>query len=475
MNKTKIVCTIGPASCSKAVLESLIKNGMTVARLNGSHNCLEWHRKVIKLIRSIDRNIGILFDLPGRKIRVKNDGNLYSFAKGEQVVFTARKNCNSKSKVSLNYSGLYKIVKEKDTLLADDGALSFKVAKIKGHDVVCRAQKTGILKSGKGLNTPRIKINTPFVTKTDHQMIKFAIKNKIDWIGVSFVEDGSHIRKVKRILGNSPVRIISKVENQSALDNIDGILKESWGIMIDRGDLGAEIGIEHIGLMQKDIIAKASIWGKPVIVATEMLHSMVHNSHPTKAEVVDISNSILDGASAIMLSAETAVGKHPLATLKLMKKVAAETEKKYDLYRFLESPSKESSIPSAIGKSICEICKEISVKKVICITLTGYAARMISRYRISADIIAVSNTIEKARSFNLLWGTEGIVLDMTFYKDKTDHIVKTAKELWRMGKICDSDLVVFTAVIFPKKGNKMNFIEIHKIEDLRKLFKWKRN
>lgn len=475
MNKTKIICTIGPASCSRAVLKSLIKNGMTVARLNGSHSCLEWHKAVIKRIRSIDKNISILFDLPGRKIRIKNDGNVYPLVKRERVIFTAKKNQACKGKVPLNYSGFHKIMKARGILLADDGTLSFRVEKVKGQDVICRVLTSGVLKGGKGLNTPKIKINTPFVTKVDYQMMNFAVKNSVDWVGISFVENATHVRRVKKILEGSCVKVISKVENQSGLDNVDGILKESWGIMIDRGDLGAEVGIERIGLIQKDIIFKAGQWGKPVIVATEMLHSMVDNSYPTKAEVVDISNSVIDGASAIMLSAETAIGKNPLSALKLMRRVTQEVEKGYDLYRSLEFPLRKPSIPSAIGKSICEICKEISINKVVCITLTGYAARMVSRHRISADIIAVSNTIGKARSFNLLWGVKGVSLNMNFYKDKTSHIVKTAKELWKMGKVRDSDLVIFTAVIFPKKGNKMNFIEIHKIEDLRKLFKWNKN
>lgn len=475
MPKTKIVCTIGPCSCDKKSLENLISAGMSVARLNGSHNTLEWHSQVIHRLRSANKNIPILFDLPGRKIRTKKYEGAYKFNKGQTIVFTSDQNYAGKEKIPVNYDGFHKDLKKGNTILADDGTLKFQVESIKGKDIFCKALVSGALKSAKGLNVPYIKVNTPLVTEPDKKLIKFAIKHKVDWVGVSFVESGEHVKKVKSLLGKSGIGVISKTENQFAVDNLDSIIQESAGILVDRGDLGAETRVEHIGLLQKEIIAKANIFGKPVIVATEMLHSMIENPHPTKAEVVDISNAILDGASAIMLSGETAAGKNPVSAVKLMRSVANEVEAKYSQFNKLEITLKHLTIPNAIGKSIYEICKEMPINKIVCITLSGYAANMISRYRLNKPILAVTDSLPKARSFNLLWGVEGLHLNIHFNKKNVNHIVKAAEKLWRMGKLQDSELVVFTAVLFPQKGNRMNFLGIHKIGDLHNLFGWEKS
>ncbi|MDY7009303.1 MAG: pyruvate kinase [Planctomycetota bacterium] len=474
MNKTKIVCTIGPRSCNTNTLKRLIANGMSIARLNGSHNTLEWHRRTIKLIRTIDENIPILLDIPGRKIRTKKSDEGFRFSRGQELTITPGKNHATRNKVGITYGHLHRDLKAGDTILADDGTLKFRVQSIEGRDVVCRTMTKGVLKGGKGLNIPFVKVNTPIVTKRDREVIDFAIKNRVDWVGVSFVESAVHVAKIRRLLGKNNIGIISKIENQYAIDNLDEIIEQSSGLMVDRGDLGAETCIEGIGMAQKDILSRAKEHGKPVIVATEMLHSMIRNPQPTKAEIVDISNSILDGASAIMLSGETAVGDYPVAAVKTMRAVADEVEKNDSVYNKTNMSLNHASIPNAIGKSICEICQAMPIDKVVCITLSGYAANMISRYRIKPPILAVTNSREKARLFDLLWGVEGISLETPFYSDKYDHIIHVAEMLWKRGTLLDSQTVIFTAVIFPRKGNKMNFLAIHKIGNLRAVFNWEK-
>ena len=472
MNKTKIICTIGPSSCEKKILRKLINSGMNVARLNASHKTLEWHATIIKRIRSIDKNIPILLDLPGRKIRTLISTSDFKLSKGEKVTITSNQRYRGKNKVVANYSGLHKDLKKGDIILADDGTLKFRVESIEGRDILCKALSKGVLKGGKGLNIPYIKLNTPLITKKDFEVLRFALKNDVDLIGVSFVESANHIRKIRRILRKNNIGIVPKIESQIAIENLDEICDEASALMIDRGDLSAETKIEHMALLQKAIITKANKHGKPVIVATEMLHSMIYSSQPTKAEINDISNSIIDGASGIMLSAETAIGENAVAAVRLMRAVANEVEKDSSVYDKIISPLKRTSIPNAIGRSIYEICKEMNINKVVCITRSGYAASMVSRYRIKPPILAVSDIAKKARSFNLLWGVEGISLKTRFYKHKSIHIIENAKKLWRLGKLLNSDVVAFTGVIFPKEGNKMNFVTIHKIGDLKDLFKW---
>ncbi|MBL7070859.1 MAG: pyruvate kinase [Candidatus Omnitrophica bacterium] len=474
MNKTKIVCTIGPSSCEVPVLKKLINAGMNVVRLNGSHNSLDWHEAVIKRIRSLDKNISILLDLPGRKIRTKAWGRSFHFAKGQRLVFTSSQDYRGEGKIPVNHSEIHRALKKSDMILAEDGTLKFKVESIDGRDILCRALSTCTLESGKGLNIPSVKLGAAVATETDKKLIRFAINKGVDWVGLSYVENGEQVRKVKRLLAGSGIGVVSKIENQAALENLESIIEESAALMVDRGDLGAEIGIERISLAQKGVISRGNEYGKPVIVATEMLHSMVHNPHPTKAEVMDISNSILDGASAIMLSAETAVGKNPVAAVKIMRSVANEVEKGRSIYDKAMVSLKRTSIPNAIGRSIYEICKEMPIDKVVCITFSGYAASMVSRYRIEPPIIAVSDKLEKTRAFNLLWGVEGVPLKIRFYRDRYDHILESAEKLWRAGRLSGSDQVIFTAVLFPKKGNKMNFLAIHKISDLERVFKWKK-
>ncbi|MCX5749193.1 MAG: pyruvate kinase [Candidatus Saganbacteria bacterium] len=472
MDKTKIVCTIGPASCDRKTLEKLAKAGMNVARLNGSHNTLDWHEKSIKLIRSVDKNIPILLDLPGRKIRTAKFKHTYKLKNGKTIIFTSVKGYKSSDKVAVNYSGLHRDLKRGNIILADDGTLKFRVVEVKGTNVFCRILTDGELKGGKGLNVPYVKVNTPLITEDDKRLIKFAIKNKVDWVGLSFVENGEHVRKVKKLLGNSGIGVIAKTENKFGIDNIESILKESDGILIDRGDLGAETSIANIGVIQKKAIIAANSSGRPVIVATEMLHSMIEKRQPTKAEVTDITNSIMDGASAIMLSGETAVGIDPVNTVKVMRSVADEAEKYFSRSAVIDSSMTQKTIPSAIGKSIYEISKEMPIDKVVCITLSGYAARMISRYKLDQMILAVTDKIEKARKFNLLWGVTGICLGINFVSKDYSHIIESAKQLWKEGFLKKDDLVVFTAVILPYRNAKMNYLQIHKMSDLIALFKW---
>lgn len=475
MNKTKIVCTIGPSSSSKNDIKKLIMSGMNIVRLNSAHNTLQWHTHIIKLIRALDKNIPIIFDLPGRKIRIKDLSNPYTVAEGKELIFTCDQNYAGSDKISLDYNNLHRDLKTGDVILADDGSLKFKVKKIIDSDIYCQIFTNGELKNRKGLNVPYIKINTPVVNKRDRNLIRFAIDNKVDWIGFSFAECAEHVKEIRNLLKNSNIGIISKIENKFGVEKIEEIIKESEGLLIDRGDLGAETSIEKIGILQKEIIKKASEHGKPVIIATEMLHSMIEKFYPTKAEVIDISNAILDGASAIMLSGETAVGKYPVEAVRVMRSIANEVEKSYLNYNNnLNFSITHKTIPNAIAKSIFEVCKEMPITKVVCVTLSGYAARMISRYRIPQPILAVTDSPEKARKFNLLWGVQGIYLKISFHRKKIQHIIKSCELLWQTGKLSKEDLVILTGVMMPLGQNKNNYMQIHRVGHIVELFGWRK-
>jgi pyruvate kinase len=473
MNRTRIVCTIGPGSLDPGMLTQLRATGMTMARLNGSHADLDWHRRAIAEIRKAVPDLPILLDIPGRKIRTVQLAHEPEFALGDTLILTTDPDHDGRQKVPVNYRDLHNDLKPGNTILADDGTLRFTVIAVEGRDIHCRVETAGQLKSRKGINVPFVKLNTPQVTPRDEQMIAFARETGVDFIGLSFVESGGHVDVFRALIGGKSPRIIAKVENQGGMDNVDAIVAAADGIMIDRGDLSVETSLHDVALRQKSIIEAALVHGKPVIVATEMLHTMIQNPFPTKAEVSDITNAVLDGCSATMLSGETAVGAFPLETVKLMRDVATAAEAHVQA-RLDAATALSTGIPDAIGQAIPALCRTLPITKIVAITRSGFAARMIAKARPRQPILAVSDDEMAARSFNLIAGTVGVFSSAPFPKSSMDHIGGVLQLLWQRNLLVDSDLILVTGVTYPSAGSRMNTIQIHRVSDLIASLGWRR-
>ncbi len=472
MTKTKIVATIGPATASPAGLRALAEAGMNVARLNGSHADLDWHKATIALIRDTLPGVPVLLDIPGRKIRTVQLAHEPRFAAGDGLVLTTDQSHDGTQKVPVNNPTLHAHLSAGDVILADDGTLRFEVARVDGPDIHCRACTAGTLKSRKGINVPHVQLAADLVTDRDREMVAFARDNEVDYIGISFVESAAHVAAIRDLTGGTWPRIVAKIENQGGIENMDEILAATDVAMIDRGDLSVETSLENMVVFQKRIIETARRTGTPVIVATEMLHTMIENPYPTKAEVSDITNAVMDGCAATMLSGETAVGAHPAETVGLMRRVldAAESHSQalLDMGRSDDPVTVQNVVEDAAGR----ICRTLPVTKIVAVTLQGYAARVMSARRPSQPILAVSCDAMAARSFNLLPGTEGVHVDIPFERNSTDHIALCLRQLWRDGRLAGDDLVMVAAVGYPKSGNLLNVLQIHRIGDLIESLRW---
>ncbi len=473
MSRTRIVCTIGPRSLPEPMLRGLRDAGMDIARLNGSHADLDWHRNAIREIRRVAPDVPILLDIPGRKIRTLQLAHEPSFEAGEEIVLTTGTADAGGTKVPVNYPDLHADLRAGNTILADDGTLRFTVVRVEGRDIVCRAETAGTLRSRKGINVPFVTLNTPQVTDRDRQMIAFASEHGIDFIGLSFVESATHIEAFRKLIGGNTPRIVAKVENQGGMDNVVEIAASADAVMIDRGDLSVETSLHDVALRQKRIIAAARAHGRPVIVATEMLHTMIQNSFPTKAEVSDITNAVLDGCAATMLSGETAIGAYPVESVRLMRAVAdaAETHAQGELDQGAVALGK--SVPEVIGRVIPMMCRALPITKIVAITRSGFAARMIAVHRPRQPILAVSDDAAAARSFNLIAGTTGVHSDFPFPASSIDHIGRVLEMLWRRGLLVESDLVLTTGVVYPHPGSRMNAVQVNRVSDLIASLGWR--
>ena len=473
MSRTRIVCTIGPRSLPEPMLRGLRDAGMDIARLNGSHADLDWHRNAIREIRRVAPDVPILLDIPGRKIRTLQLAHEPSFEAGEEIVLTTGTADAGGTKVPVNYPDLHADLRAGNTILADDGTLRFTVVRVEGRDIVCRAETAGTLRSRKGINVPFVTLNTPQVTDRDRQMIAFASEHGIDFIGLSFVESATHIEAFRKLIGGNTPRIVAKVENQGGMDNVVEIAASADAVMIDRGDLSVETSLHDVALRQKRIIAAARAHGRPVIVATEMLHTMIQNSFPTKAEVSDITNAVLDGCAATMLSGETAIGAYPVESVRLMRAVtdAAEIHAQGEFDQ--DAVALGNSIPEVIGRVIPMMCRALPITKIVAITRSGFAARMIAVRRPRQPILAVSDDAAAARSFNLIAGTTGVHSDFPFPASSIDHIGRVLEMLWRRGLLVESDLVLTTGVVYPRPGSRMNAVQINHVLDLVASLGWR--
>tara|TARA_B100000315_G_scaffold258894_1_gene312640 strand:+ start:80 stop:1489 length:1410 start_codon:yes stop_codon:yes gene_type:complete len=466
--KIKIVCTIGPKTCLPKTLLNLKKNGMNLIRLNGSHGTLSWHKKVISRIRKIMPEIPIIFDLPGQKIRVTNIKVEKKINLGQKVVFTSNQNNKDHKKITINNPILHKNIKNKTNVYADDGNLRLKLLNIKGKDIVCIAKTNGKILPGQGINFILRKKNNALISNNEKKFILFANKNSVDYIGVSYAKSKKHVLTIQKYIYKKNIRVISKIEDIDGLNNLEEIIQISDAIMIDRGDLSVSPEINNVTVVQKQIIKLCNKYSKPSIVATELLESMFNRKTPTKSEISDITNAIYDGCSATMLSAETAISNSPETFVKAMQNIIhSVTDEKVNNIKDLDS----ITISKGISTSASILCKNLPINKIVAITKTGYAARILSNSNINQKIYAVTPTIKNARSFNLIKNTEGIFYKINFDEKSTDHIIHCLKHLWKLKKIVSTDLILVVAVGYPKKGNTMNLIQIHRVFDLISKFK----
>ncbi|MBI4651404.1 pyruvate kinase [Candidatus Desantisbacteria bacterium] len=470
MRRTKIICTIGPACSQPKKLEELILSGMEVARINFSHGTHEEKSREIKQIRQIskklNRQITILQDLCGPKIRVGEVENKEIYLKeGTTITLTSKPQVSNNKTLFISYPYLAKDLYLKDSILLDDGKLELVVIKKIKDEIVCEVKRGGKLKSKKGVNFPSRSLSIPALTGKDILDVKFGLSEKVDVIALSFVRQADDIIKLCKLIRSlgGDIPIIAKIVKYEAIENLEKILDVCDGIMVARGDLGVEVPIENIPIYQKLIIRKANEHGKPVITATQMLESMIENPTPTRAEVTDISNAILDGTDAIMLSAETSIGKYPVEAVKIMARIAEKTEEIIN-YPELFKTRKIGSyqmIADAVAHGACQMAYDLSANALITFTSSGHTARLISKYRPHAPIYVFTTNDEVARKVNLYWGTRCFKIKEV---KTTDEMFKHALDTAKKEKIIQkNDTVILTAGIPVKEKANTNLIRVVKV------------
>lgn len=475
LKKTKIVCTIGPASESPEVLEQLVRNGMNVARLNFSHGSHEEHLEKIKTIKRLRRKLnvplGLMLDTKGPEIRIgRFEEKEYFLKPDDTFTITTRDVIGNKDIVSVSYEGLPNDVEKGSIISVDDGLIQLEVMEIKdGTDIVCRVQNNGVISNNKGVNLPGRVTNLPAITPKDVDDIKFGIENGIDMIAASFIrkkEDIYDIRKVLEDHGGEDILILSKIESQEGVDNIDEIIEASDGIMVARGDLGVEIRTELIPLVQKEVIRKCNKAAKPVITATQMLDSMQRNPRPTRAETTDVANAIIDGTDCVMLSGETAAGKYPIESVRTMRNICITTELSDDFEENIYQTEIDRKITTtnAISKSTCTIANQLDAKAIITCTSSGNTAKAVSKFRPKTNIIACTIDEKVARRLSVSWGVYPIIVEKAHETDELIEraIVGALKENY----VQEGDLTVLTAGIPLGVSGTSNLIKVHVIGDI---------
>ena len=414
MRKTKIVCTLGPATNDVEIMKQLIQNGMDAARINFSHGTYETHAETIAKLKQareeLNAPIPLILDTKGPEIRVKTfKEDKVRLEEDATFTLTTRDVEGDVNIVSVTYADLPKDVHRGSRILIDDGLIELKVEDITETDVVCKVINGGVVKSRKGVNLPGVEVNLPSLMEKDIEDLKFGVENGFDIVAASFIRSAEDVLKIRRVLeenGGGQMHIISKIENQQGVENIDKILEASDGIMVARGDLGVEIPPEEVPLVQKILIAKANRIGKPVITATQMLESMVHSPRPTRAEANDVANAIFDGSDAIMLSGETAAGAYPLEAVATMARIALKAESAVDYAAKLANTTEPArvNITNAISMAACATAAELKTAAITTVTKSGFTARMISRYRPACPLIASTSDETVWRQMNLIWG-----------------------------------------------------------------------
>jgi len=476
LRKTKIVCTIGPASESIEKLTQLIEAGMNVARLNFSHGNFEEHGERIKNIREAakitEKTVAILLDTKGPEIRTHNmENGAIELRSGGEIIVSMNEVEGTTERFSVTYPGLIEDVHTGSKILLDDGLIGLEVINVdkEKNEIQTKILNSGTLKNKKGVNVPGVSVNLPGITEKDRQDILFGISQGIDFIAASFVRRAKDVLEIRQLLEENNatyIHIIPKIENQEGVDNIDEILEISDGLMVARGDLGVEIPAEEVPLVQKMLIKKCNSFGKPVITATQMLDSMQRNPRPTRAEASDVANAIFDGTDAIMLSGETAAGVYPVEAVQTMHNIASRAEEALDHKEILSTRSKdtEHNLTDAIGQSVAHTALNLDVNSIITPTESGHTARMISKYRPKAPIVAVTANETVCRRLSLAWG---VYPKLGRIATTTDEMLEIAvEESLNSGIVKHGDLVVITAGVPVGEAGTTNLMKIHVVGDI---------
>ncbi|HEK19072.1 MULTISPECIES: pyruvate kinase [unclassified Mucilaginibacter] len=473
-NRTKIVATMGPASAKKDTLLAMIRAGLNVCRLNFSHGKPEDHKKVIDIIREINAeyktNVGILADLQGPKIRIGlvKDGGIH-LVNGSRINMTTHECIGDDNQIYITYPSFPQDVQPNEIILLDDGKLQLRVIDTNRKDtVVCEVVHGGILTSRKGVNLPNTKVSIPSLTPEDLENLHFALEQDVDWIGLSFVRTGADIIDLKRIIRESGkgARVIAKVEKPEAIDNIDDIIAATDGVMIARGDLGVECPLEEVPLLQKMIAKKCRDASKPVIVATQMLESMITTPRPTRAEVNDVANSVLDGADAVMLSGETSVGEFPVIVIETMAKIVRNVEDLGYPFNAEKAENTDPSSPNYLSDALCGsavyLAEHTNATGIVSMTTSGYTAFEISSYRPKAGTYIFTSNRQLLNALSLVWGVRAFYYDKLESTDQTIADVNAILKAEQMLKT--GDVVINTAAVPIVKQGKTNMLKVSIIE-----------
>lgn len=473
MKRTKIICTLGPASSKKTVLKAMMRAGMDIARFNFSHGSHEEHRGRVDMIKNLREELNIpvamLLDTKGPEIRTKllKDHKKVMLETGSEFTLTTGDIEGDETRVAITYENLYKDVKKGGKILIDDGLIELEIENIKNCDIVCRVLNGGELGERKGINVPYVKVKLPGITEQDKADILFGIQQEFDYIAASFVRDAKAIREIRQLLdenGGQDIGIIAKIENAEGVENIDEIIKAADGIMVARGDLGVEIPPSEVPYIQKMIIRKCNENYVPVITATQMLDSMMENPRPTRAEITDVANAIYDGTSAIMLSGETAAGRYPVESVKTMDAIARRTESDINHVKRMTQMAggrNRLSVAAATAHAACTTAQEIGADAILTVSQRGTTARLVSRFHPGTPIIACLLDQQVRRQMALYWGVEPIMMP---YASSTDELVDFAVQAAaQAGVVHEGDLVVVTAGVPVGVAGTTNMIRIQQV------------
>lgn len=469
-NKTKIVATVGPASNNKEMLRALVKEGVDVFRLNFSHGTHEDHLKVINYVREINAEMGtkiaLLQDLQGPKIRVNDMKPGVEIVAGQEIIITTREVLGNNELVSTSYERLPKDVKVGDMILIDDGKIELKVKEVRDIDVVCLVIYGGPLKPRKGINLPFTKVSAPSLTEKDLTDLHFGLKHKVDWVALSFVRKAQDILSLREIINGakSTTRIVAKIEKPEALENIDAIIAVTDAVMVARGDLGVEIWMEEVPMVQKMLVEKCNKASKPVIVATQMMESMIENPRPTRAETNDVANAVLDGADALMLSAETAAGKYPIEVIRSMVRTIGSVEKQGNIfYKFRElDPKAANYFNDSLILTACKLAKDVNAKAIVGMTQLGYSAYKAASHRPNCNIFAFTSNETIINTMNLVWATSAYHYDKAASTDAT--IADVEAILKRDGHVKTGDTFIILASMPIQERGRSNMIKVHLVQ-----------
>ena len=467
--RTKIICTIGPASREPEMLTSLIAAGMDVARLNFSHGDHAFHADTIARIRAaaaaVAKPVALLADLQGPKLRVGDMGAGVVLEAGKTVVLTTAPLIGQPGLVPIQYAELPGVVRAGERILLDDGLLELEVRSVSGQEITCQVLTGGLLTSKKGMNLPDASLSIPAITDKDRADLTFALAQGVDWVALSFVRSAAEVRELKALIQaanpfDQPALVIAKIEKPQAVTAIEEIIADAGGIMVARGDLGIEMLTEEVPVIQKHIIRLCNQAGKPVITATQMLDSMIRNPRPTRAEASDVANAVFDGTDAVMLSGETASGQYPLAAVQTMAHIIRRAEQAATWgVQFNDEPAAKMTVAQAVAHASCETARDLKAKAIIAPTVSGSTARLVARFRPQTPVVAVTPSAQTQRQLMLSWGIYPLLADL---ETTTDRMIADAiLAAQRHGFVSLGDTAVVTAGSVGSQPGATNLMKVH--------------